>query len=293
LVALHASQVKACDELRQANAQALEAKQLAGQALAERATASTSVDAEIQELRAEQQTLVERLAEAESNLAKADSQRNDDLQRRFELAVEDVRSLKRRNAELEEEALALKASAARPATATPASSDAPGWEAMKRQMMESLEADVDPSDSRAEERLSIEHTIAITDDVVAGKDHEIAELKLLLSQQGNNISEAAVAAAQVVSAIDHDAVILQERGKLAELQEEWRKKLRQAEIDISVERAKITRDRAEIEDKLAAYEKERASQVGEGESNGAESPAAKKPTRGRWLARLGLKDENG
>jgi hypothetical protein len=101
------------------------------------------------------------------------------------------------------------------------------------------------------------------------------------------------AADQVASALDQDAVIREERDKLAQLQEEWRKKLRQAEIDISVERARITRDRAEIEDKLAAFEKERANQVSEGDSNGAPAAASKKPTRGRWLTRLGLKDGDG
>ena len=85
-------------------------------------------------------------------------------------------------------------------------------------------------------------------------------------------------------------VFLQERAKLAELQDQWKSKLRQAEIDISVERAKITRDRAEIEDKLAAYEKERSKHAADGGSPDGPNGGAKKPTRGRWLARLGLKD---
>jgi hypothetical protein len=165
---------------------------------------------------------------------------------------------------------------------------------MKKMMIESLEADTDSSESRAEERLTIENTIVITDDVVAHKDREIAELKLLLSQQSNTIGSVAIGAAAVVAALDDDAVIRQEREKLAQLHEEWKKMLRQAEIDISVERAKITRDRAEIEDKLAAFEKERAQQGGDIEStNGDAEATRKKPTRGRWLARLGLKDGDG
>jgi hypothetical protein len=75
------------------------------------------------------------------------------------------------------------------------------------------------------------------------------------------------------------------------LQEEWKSKLRQAEIDISVERAKITRDRAQVEEKLANYEVERARQVSDGDSSaGGANDSGKKPIRGRWLARLGLKD---
>ncbi len=89
--------------------------------------------------------------------------------------------------------------------------------------------------------------------MVAGKDREIAEMKMLLSQQSDSIDSIAVGATAVAAVIDKDELICQERAKLAELQEEWKSKLRQAEIDISLERAKITRDRAEIEDKLAVY----------------------------------------
>ncbi len=286
LLARHAGQVQSCEELRQESKQALEAQQLAERAVTDRETAAAAIETEIQELRSERQSLVERLAEAESNVATTNLQRNDELHRRFELAVEDVRSLKRRNSELEEQLMGLKAAAAaRPATLAAAGSDSPGWEAMKKQMIESLEADTDSSESRAEERLTIENTIVITDDVVAHKDREIAELKLVLSQQSNTIGSVAIGAAAAVAALDDDAVIRQEREKLAQLQEEWKRKLRQAEIDISVERAKITRDRAEIEDKLAAFEKERAQQGRDSESTNGESTTAPEETDSRPLAR--------
>jgi hypothetical protein len=267
----------------------LEAKRQVEEALAERASATVIDAGELQEIRAEREAMIARLVEAESKLAKVDSQRNDDLQRRFELAVEDVRSLKRRNSELEEELLALKSAGPRTAAATPAS-DSPNWETMKRNMIASLESDTDSTEGRAEERVTIENTILITDDVVAQKDREIAEMRLLLSQQSNNIDSVAVGATAIAAVIDKDELILQERAKLAELQDQWKSKLRQAEIDISVERAKITRDRAEIEDKLAAYEKERSKHAADGGSPDEPSGGAKKPTRGRWLARLGLKD---
>ena len=156
-------------------------------------------------------------------------------------------------------------------------------------MLESLEADGDDH-LAGDARATIESTISITDDVVAHKDREIAELKLLLSQQSSNIGDLAVGAAAIAAALDEDELIQQERAKLAQLQDEWKSKLRQAEIDISVERAKITRDRAEIEDKLAAYEKDRARHVADGTTPSDAGDATKKPARGRWLARLGLKD---
>jgi hypothetical protein len=132
----------------------------------------------------------------------------------------------------------------------------------------------------------------ITDGIVSQKDHEISELKMFLAKQNGNLSGVAIGAEAVAAVLDQDILIRDEREKLAKLQELWKHKLRQAEIDISVERAKITRDRAEIEEKLAVYEKER-SQQGSG-STQADQPAeaSKKPARGRWLARLGLKDSD-
>ena len=65
--------------------------------------------------------------------------------------------------------------------------------------------------------------------------------------------------------MDQDELIQQEREKLRLLQEEWREKVRQSEIDISIERARVARLRAEIEDKVSNYETERAKNPLEGE----------------------------
>ena len=256
--------------------------------LTDRSAANAVDQSELDELRADREAIIARLADAESKLAKVDLVRNDELQRRFELAIEDVRSLKRRNSELEEEVLGLKS--ARPRPAASIATDSPNWEATKRRMLESLEADPEKGAERSDERVTIENTILITDDVVAGKDREISDLKVLLSQQSSNLGAVAIGAAAVATALDQDELVRQERAKLVQLQEDWKTKLRQAEIDISVERAKITRDRAEIEEKLANYETERARHGADPGPTGAAAEAAKKPVRGRWLARLGLKD---
>jgi hypothetical protein len=64
--------------------------------------------------------------------------------------------------------------------------------------------------------------------------------------------------------------------------------LRQAEVEISLERAKLARERAELEDKLRAWETERSTwQAAAGE---ATSDKTKKPAGRKWLARLGLGD---
>jgi hypothetical protein len=96
----------------------------------------------------------------------------------------------------------------------------------------------------------------------------------------------AVGAAALGEVLDSDSIVHEERQKLKELQDQWREKLRQAEIDISIERAKLARDKAQIEEKLLTLGK-RADPP---ETETGQSAAAAKPARGRWLERLGLKD---
>jgi hypothetical protein len=74
------------------------------------------------------------------------------------------------------------------------------------------------------------------------------------------------------------------------LRQEWEEKLRRAEVDISVERAKIARDQVALQEKLQELAEAQARQAdAQGEGN---SKSGKQP-RGRWLARLGLKDTEG
>jgi hypothetical protein len=153
------------------------------------------------------------------------------------------------------------------------------WEAQKQRMLASLEEDDRNDEEAVAERESIEGTIRITDQIVEQKDQEIAALKQRLEELSSGKAEA------VADLLDHDEVIRQEREKLQQAQAEWREKIGKAEIDISVERAKIARERLELEDKLQAYQQEQPHHAGEGPAH-----SSAKPTRGRWLARLGLKD---
>ncbi len=264
--------------------------------LANHESVADSGDDQLAQMRAERVELTRKLNEAEqaSSSAGPDEQTQeklDEMQRRFELAVEDVRDLKRRNAELETRL--AKAQTGSPAAAT-VNSGGLDWEAQKRRMLAALEADeaneTDDDDDRREERLSIESTINITDQVLGEKDREIADLKQLLGQQSSNLGSMAVGAQAVAAIFDQDELIRQERERLAHLQEECKETLRQAEIDISLERAKITRDRAAIDDKLAGLQADVADRKAENDAAG-DTCKQGKPVRGRWLARLGLKDD--
>jgi hypothetical protein len=239
---------------------------------------------QLSRLRAESDQLRARLVEAEERLSRADNEaeqaKREDLQRRFELAVGEVRDLKRKNADLEDKLAGGGGSAARPIAKDTGRLD---WESQKRRLLESLENEEDEDEDDRETRLTIEGTIRITDAVVAQKDQEIAELKQLLDHQSANLGSMAVGATAIAELFNNDELIEQQRERLRVLEKEWEAKLRTAEIDISLERAKIARDRAELEEKLESERSRPAAGTAEGDGG--------KPNRNRWLTRLGLKDQ--
>ena len=232
---------------------------------------------QIQELQSERDALLERLSDAEE-LAQCSTHGNSDaveeLQRRLEAALTEVRELKLRNAKLEE----------RTTDGAPVA-EAMDWESQKRKMLAQLEADIDEDDpEQVQDRLTVEGAIRMTDEAVAQKDRELEELRRLLDDQSQNLGGVAVGAAAIAEMLDTDELVQQEREKLEVLQQEWREKLRKAEIDISVERAKIARERAQLEERLQSMEQRSIS-------DDKNEPASEQtPKRGKWLARLGLKD---
>jgi len=106
------------------------------------------------------------------------------------------------------------------------------------------------------------------------------EAKAAESEQAN---AEALAIAEV---LNQDELIAREREKLEQLQSEWHEKLREAEVDISVERAKLARERAGMEEQIQTLKSKMMSISGQIE----EGKSGKQPGRGRWLSRLGLQD---
>jgi chromosome segregation ATPase len=233
-----------------------------------------------------------RLAEAEHRLAEApkaapDGQlEEEEFRRRYELALEDLREVKARNAELQQQLASARSAAP---SATPPRRGVLDWEAEKQRILAALESQSAGDDGNEEaraERLKIEEVVRKTDAVLAAKDREIAELKGLLANQSGSLGVMAVGAAAVGEVLDKDAIVQEERENLKRLQEECREKLRQAEIELSLDRAKLARQRAELEEKLRAMAPQESSTIGTAET----ADKSGKPPRGRWLARLGLKD---
>ncbi len=257
------------------------------QELARRPEATQADSAELVALRAERDALSERVEQLEKQppleIDANTEQQMADLQRRFELAVEDVRELKSKNAKLESQLASAGSQPIR--TADNGSMD---WEAQKRRLLASLEDEGEPAEDaeRQDERVRIEGTIEMTDAIVAEKDREIAELKSQLAK-GNENSSATIDDARnqkVDELLDADEVIAEHRKRISQLEREMEDKLRAAELELSLDRAKIARERVELEQMRA----ELASLRQDFGPNGPPPPGA---PRRRWLSKLGLSGE--
>ncbi|MDA1052905.1 MAG: hypothetical protein O3C40_20835 [Planctomycetota bacterium] len=264
------------------NARASELKQLRS-LLAEQADSGTGIDVEalleqLSEMRLERDEVIGRLADAERNIERAsavDAEHLEELQRRFEVAVREIRELKAKNTGLQQQASRGERNSPVAAAATTTGFD---WEQQKLRLMQQLDSEFDESDPNDKQaKLSIESTIRITDQVIGEKDRQIADLNALLEDKTVRSHED-----HSSGILDNDEQIRAERERLSHLEDEWRGKLRQAEIDISVERAKLARERSEFEAKLRSFEESGANIAG--------GKATLKQSN-RWLSRLGLKDD--
>jgi DNA repair exonuclease SbcCD ATPase subunit len=126
------------------------------------------------------------------------------------------------------------------------------------------------------------------------KDSEIRELHCLLEQQsGQREGGLAVGAAAIAMMLDEDSLVIEERARLKQLQAEWEEKFRQGEIEASLERAKLSRDRQELAKRQSEWELEVEHLQRElrylKETATPENPTAGSSKR-RWLQKLGISD---
>lgn len=203
---------------------------------------------------------------------------------------EDLRELRVQNAELQNLVNRLRAEGQpSPAGATL------DWEAEKRRILAALEQEDAGTPEFAAYQDAIQKIVERTDRILGDKDrllvekdHEIAELKTLLENQSTSVGQMAVGAAALGEMFDGDALICEQRENLKQLQEDVQKKLREAEVEISLERAKIARERSQFEERLRRFEEQAGIAA-----VGSLEDAVKNPSpRNRWLSRLGLKEED-
>ena len=240
------------------------------------------------ELEEERRILRERLDQAQGQgsaapaaptTAAEDTER---LNRRLEMAMQEIRDLKQQNADLAEQSK-QSGSSSRPVEVSTIGFD---WESQKQRLLQQLSSSFDSSDPvQAKEKLRCEEVIRTTDRVIAEKDREIADLRQQLAEQPDEQATQKQAATE--SVLSADDVIKTERARLVEIQSQWQDKLRQAEIEISIEKAKIARERLQMEEKMRLH-------TAQNPADGTPSTPGetKTPHRGRWLSRLGLSGEN-
>ena len=122
----------------------------------------------------------------------------------------------------------------------------------------------------------------MTDAVVAEKDRQIAELQTQLAAANNGSVGDAERDRKFNDLIDADEVIAEHRKRVRELEREMQEKLRAAELEMSVERAKMARQKAELDELKSDLESKRQ----QFETSGA--PTAPGQPKRRWRDKLGL-----
>lgn len=193
------------------------------------------------------------------------------------------------------------------------------WEQEKQRILRELETEQPAAgpDPHLEQRRRLQHAMQLTDDIVAASRREVDRLRRKLEETMSRRAERpgpVLNAAPVTTphtaqnmasnstsnsgSSESDTQILEERERLAALQQQTREKLRQAEVAMSLERAKLARDRGELQAKMLALETERTALLEQlqaaTQQAGSQRTAGrngKQLRTGRWLARLGLREE--
>jgi hypothetical protein len=130
----------------------------------------------------------------------------------------------------------------------------------------------------------------MTDAVVAEKDREIAELKSQLASGADRsvAAEEEDRQRELAALVDSDEVIAEHRKRIGQIEREMEEKLRAAELELSLERAKLARQKVELDELRINLDSQRPAY----DPNG--NPTAPGAPRRRWLSKLGLSgDEQG
>ncbi len=196
-------------------------------------------------------------------------------------------------------------------TSNSSTNDALSWEERKKLILQQMESDTFDTEAFVSD-LQSNHTIqsqssadGLVLDPVAyieqlctelerrnnelkAKNEEIGELHCLLEQQGGaRAGGLAIGAAAIAQMMDSDELVSEERERLKQLQAEWEEKFRKGEIEASLERAKLSRERQELAKREAELEeqvehmKRELRLVTESSNSGTGSSR-------RWLQKLGL-----
>lgn len=182
--------------------------------------------------------------------------------------------------------------------------EALSWEDRKQLILQQMEQDSFSADQFVSSLQQEQQTLAQQDpaglldqlrnemdqhaEELARRDEEIRDLRHLLDQQSETREGGlAIGAAAVAQAMDADELVQQERERLQELQQEWEEKFRQSEIEMSLERAQLSRERQTLSQKQADLE----VQLEQLKRDAKYATADGTPPARKWLAKLGLSEE--
>ena len=157
------------------------------------------------------------------------------------------------------------------------------WDEQKALLLAQLECEDESHALDPQQRMDVQQIIARTQIEIDRRDAEIVELRRLLTEQATAGSSVAIGAAAVAELLDHDDLIKEERENLRRLQEQFQKRLREAEVELSIERAKLARQRTELEEQQHTLQRQQESAPSRGEETHGKGTS-------RWLTRLGLSE---
>lgn len=259
-----------------------------------RRTAETQHRREVDDLRdrlTQQETAERELRETLETLREASDGDGPLEELRHQLGLERIRceELESQNASLATQLATTQVNGQISATMSSQSHESLSWEERKAAILRQLHREDADEPLDATQRESLRDVVAKTDREIQRRDAEIAELQQLLEHQSTTVGESvAVGAAAIAQMIDADDLVREEREKLQAIKSEWQDKLRQAEIDLSLERAKLARERRELEQRYADLER----QLAEAAELKGEATATDQPRRRRWLTQLGISEED-
>ena len=213
-----------------------------------------------------------------------------ELRERLEMATCEIIDLRSQNEELNERVSRLQINTAAHGHMPHLGQEGMSWEERKKLLLAQLNAEQDgvEPEAAAAKRLEIDDVLKATEAELARRDREIAELRSLVEQQSDARQGVAVGAAAVAQLIESDELVQEEREKLRTMQKTWEEKFRQSEIDLSMERAKLARERLQLEEQKQDLE----AALHAAAHNAIVDPKDKADPKARkWLSRLGLKEE--
>ena len=120
------------------------------------------------------------------------------------------------------------------------------------------------------------------------RDEEITELQCRLEKKSKTTEGDVTDTSAIAELVDADDLIREERDRLQKLRVEWEQRFRQGEIDASLERAKLSRERRHLARKNEELEEQLAHLRREAEEDRRAGVTGAR----RWLAKLGLDEKN-